>query len=392
MGKPNNGQQPRNKEQPNMKQVDVLMRQAISEGVFPGAVLLVSKEGSIVCHNAYGMADLFSRRSMSTQTIFDLASLTKPLATALAVMILNQQGDIGTEQELGDILPYFKKEKKSTIKIRHLLHHNSGLADYRPYYKEIEHLPSEKRKQALRNLLVIEPLVYPIGTKVVYSDLGFMILEWIIERVSGKRLDCFVSEMIYGPLGIDNLFFVDLNAEKPPGVFAATEQCPWRKILLAGQVHDENAYVVGGVQGHAGLFGTAAAVHMLIHKLLCAYQETSPGNLFQTEMVRLFFSRLPNADKTLGFDTPALKNSSAGSYFSANSVGHLGFTGTSFWMDLDRLIIVIMLTNRVHPSRDNMAIKAFRPKLHDTVMKTLLAGACGCTIGDSHVDVNPKVA
>jgi CubicO group peptidase (beta-lactamase class C family) len=391
MGNQNNGQQPTVKEQPNMNQVDVLMGQAISEGVFPGAVLLVSKEDSIVCHNAYGLADLFSRRAMTTATIFDLASLTKPLATALAVMILNQQGDIGTEQELGDILPDFKNDNKSTIKIRHLLQHNSGLADYRPYYKEIEHLPLEKRKQALRNLLVIEPLIHPIGTKVVYSDLGFMILEWIIEHVSGKRLDRFVSEMIYGPLGLDNLFFVDLNAEKPIGVFAATEQCPWRKVLLAGQVHDENAYVVGGVQGHAGLFGTAAAVHMLVSKLLCAYQGTGPGNLFQTEIVRSFFKRWPNADKTLGFDAPALKNSSAGSYFSANSVGHLGYTGTSFWMDLDRLIIVILLTNRVHPTRDNMAIKAFRPKLHDAVMKNLLTGACGCTIGDSSADVNPAV-
>jgi CubicO group peptidase (beta-lactamase class C family) len=386
MGKQKNRQHPTDKEQPNMTQVDSLMRQAVSERVFPGAVLLISREGSIVGHNAYGFADLFSRRSVTTETIFDLASLTKPLATALAVMILIQQGDIGMEQKLGDILPAFKKGKKSTIKVRHLLYHNSGLADYRPYYKEIEHLPTEQRKQALRNLLVIEPLIYSIGKKVNYSDLGFMILEWLVEHVSGKRLDRFVSEMIYGPLGLDNLFFVDLNAKKPRGVFAATEQCSWRKILLAGEVHDENAYVVGGVQGHAGLFGTAAAVHMLVSKLLSAYQGTSPDNLFQTEIVRLFFRRLPNTDKALGFDAPALKNSSAGSYFSANSVGHLGFTGTSFWMDLDRFIIVIMLTNRVHPSRDNMAIKAFRPKLHDAVMKSLLAGACGCTM-DFSVDV-----
>ena len=199
-----------------MNQVDALMQQAVSEGVFPGAVLLVSKEDSIICHNAYGLADLFARRSMTTQTIFDLASLTKPLATALAVMMLIQQGVIGTEQELGDILPDFKKDRKSTVKVRHLLHHNSGLADYRPYYKEIVNLPSQKRKQALRNLLVIEPLVYPIGTKVVYSELGFMILAWVIEHVSGKRLDCFVSEMNYGPLGLDNLFFIDLNVTPPP--------------------------------------------------------------------------------------------------------------------------------------------------------------------------------
>ncbi len=355
-----------------MARVDALMRKAVTEGMFPGAVLLVSRENNIACHSAYGFADQFARRAMSTKTIFDLASLTKPLATTLAVMQLVQQGDISTEQNLGDILPAFKKDNKSTIKIRQLLHHSSGLAAYRSFYKEIEHLPIEKRKQAMRNLLVIEPLIHPIDTKVVYSDLGFMILEWIVEEVSGKRLDHFVSDMIYGPLGLDCLFFVDLNEKKPHGVFAATELCPWRKILLSGQVHDENAYVVGGVQGHAGLFGTAAAVHMLASVLLSAYQGSHPNSLFQTEMVRLFFKRLPNTDKALGFDAPALENSSAGSYFSANSVGHLGFTGTSFWIDLDRSITVILLTNRVHPSRDNEAIKHFRPILHDEVMVSLL--------------------
>jgi CubicO group peptidase (beta-lactamase class C family) len=372
MDKPNKEQHPMDSVPPNMARVDALMRQAVFDGVFPGAVLLVSREGSIVCHNAYGFADLFARRSMTTETIFDLASLTKPLATALAVMRLVQQGDIDTEQNLGDILPAFKKVNKATIKIWQLLHHSSGLAAYRCYYKEIEHLPIDKRKQALRNLLVSEPLIHPIGAKVVYSDLGFMILEWIVEQVSGKRLDRFVSEVIYGPLGLDRLFFVDLNAKKPQRVFAATELCPWRKTLLSGQVHDENASVVGGVQGHAGLFGTAAAVHKLVSVLLSAYQGTHPERLFQTKLVRLFFKRLPNTDKALGFDAPALENSSAGSYFSANSVGHLGFTGTSFWVDLDRSIIVILLTNRVHPSRDNEAIKHFRPILHDEVMVSLL--------------------
>jgi CubicO group peptidase (beta-lactamase class C family) len=208
---------------------------------------------------------------------------------------------------------------------------------------------------------------------VIYSDLGFMILEWMIEHVSGKRLDCFASEMIYNPLGVDNLFFVDLHTNRKwRAPFAATEQCPWRKILLSGQVHDENAYVVGGIEGHAGLFGTAAAVYTLVRKLLSAYQGRDSDNLFQTKIVRLFFKRLPKSDKALGFDMPSLKDSSAGHHFSANSVGHLGFTGTSFWMDLDRSVIVILLTNRVHPSRDNVAIKAFRPALHDAVMQCLL--------------------
>jgi serine-type D-Ala-D-Ala carboxypeptidase len=372
MGKQRNGQNSTDNGHPNMTRVDALMRQAVSEGVFPGSVLLVSKDRSIVFHNAYGVTDYFSQRSVTTETIFDLASLTKPLATALAVMILVQQGALGIEQELGDILPAFKEDEKSAIKIRHLLHHNSGLADYRPYYKDIEHLPAEKRKTALRNLLAAEPLIYPIGAQVLYSDLGFMILEWMVEYISRKRLDHFVSEMIYGQLGLDNLFFVDLNTKNPEGIFAATEQCPWRKTLLAGQVHDENAYISGGVQGHAGLFGTAAAVHMLVSKLLSAYQGFPSDNLFQTESVRLFFRRSANTGRAPGFDVPDLKNSSAGSYFSVNSVGHLGFTGTSFWVDLDRLIIVILLTNRVHPSRDNDAIRDFRPMLHDEVMVSLL--------------------
>lgn len=352
--------------------VDTLMQKAVTEHVFPGAVLLVSRNGSILLHKAYGVANLFSRRAMTTETIFDLASLTKPLATSLAVMVLISQGKIYVEQELGDVLPAFKGDKKSEITVRQLLQHNSGLADYRPFYKDICKLSAAKRKQALRNLLVNEPLIHPIGKKVVYSDLGFMILEWLVEYVSGKRFDRFISEMIYEPLGLENLFFVDLNAQTARGLFAATEQCTWRKMLLDGQVHDENAYIVGGIQGHAGLFGTATAVHKLLMTLLTAYHGNSPENRFQTELVRTFFRRLPSSDKALGFDTPALKDSSAGSLFSKNSVGHLGFTGTSFWMDLDRCIIVVMLTNRVHPSRDNMAIKKFRPQLHDSVMESLL--------------------
>ena len=374
MGKRNNTLPTTAKKQPDMTPVHTFMRQAVSDGVFPGAVLLASRKDAIVWHHAYGLADIFAQRVMTTDTLFDLASLTKPLATALSVMILVQQGLIGTDQELGEILPAFKENQKATIKVEHLLYHTSGLADYRPYYNKVEHLPAGNRKAALRELLVSEPLINPIGRKVIYSDLGFMILEWVVEHVSGKRLDCFASEMIYDPLGVDNLFFVDLNTDNKWNIpFAATEQCPWRKILLSGQVHDENAYVVGGIEGHAGLFGTAAAVYMLVRTLLSSYHGTDSNNLFQTKIVRSFFKRLPKSDKALGFDMPSLKDSSAGHHFSANSVGHLGFSGTSFWMDLDRSIIVVLLTNRIHPSRANMAIKAFRPRLHDAVMQCLLS-------------------
>jgi CubicO group peptidase (beta-lactamase class C family) len=309
---------------------------------------------------------------MTTDTIFDLASLTKPLATALAVMVLVQQHKVGLDQELSDVLPAFSKDAKASIKIKHLLYHNSGLADYKAFYKKIEHLPQNQRKAALRKILVKEPLMHPIGSQVVYSDIGFMILEWLIEEICGKRLDQFVSAAIYDPLGLGNLFFIDAEAERKAGVFAATEQCPWRQQLQSGQVHDENAYAVGGIQGHAGLFGKALDVNSLLGHLLAAYHGQPSTPLFQPDMVQLFFRPLAGSDKALGFDTPTLNGSSSGQFFSRNSVGHLGFTGTSFWMDLDRSIIVVLLTNRVHPTRDNEAIKVFRPQLHDAVMQSLL--------------------
>jgi len=214
--------------------------------------------------------------------------------------------------------------------------------------------------------------VQPVGSHVVYSDIGFMILEWLVEEICGKRFDRFVSATLYEPLGLGNLFFIDTEAGRKPGVFAATEQCPWRQQLQSGQVHDENAYAAGGVQGHAGLFGAALDVHRLLSHLLSSYHGQPSTPLFQPDMVQLFFRPLAGSDKALGFDTPSLSGSSSGRFFSRNSVGHLGFTGTSFWMDLDRSIIVVLLTNRVHPTRDNEEIKAFRPLLHDAVMLSLL--------------------
>ena len=355
-----------------MQYVDKLMQQAVADKDFPGGVLLVSREGEVIFHQSYGLADLFTRRVVTTETVFDLASLTKPLATVLALMVLIEQNRLGLEQNLGSVLPPFRDNEKSTVKIKHLLYHNSGLPDYRPYFIDLENLPFGNRKKALQNLLVQEPLIHSIGARVLYSDIGFMILAWLIEHVCARRLDQFVSDMIYSPLGLDNLFFAGLNGTHSKDLFAATEKCPWRNKLMMGQVHDENAYVIGGVQGHAGLFGTAAAVQSLLLELLSVYHGDPASRVFKSDPVRLFFERLPDTDRALGFDMPAHNNSSAGNYFSPHTVGHLGFTGTSFWMDLDRSIIVILLTNRIHPSRENEAIKFFRPKLHDAVMVSLL--------------------
>ena len=354
-----------------MVSVDQLMRQAIAEKIFPGGVLLVSKEGETVFFGAYGLANLSSRAPVTAETIFDLASLTKPLATTLAVMRLVQYNQIHLEQHLGRLLPEFKYTDKAGVKLKHLLYHNSGLPDYRPYYKALNGIAKESRREALRKHLIEEPRVKPIGKTVLYSDLGFMILAWIVEHVAQQRLDHFVADEIYQPLKIKHLFFIPHNTKGHGGTVAATENCPWRRKILEGQVHDENAYAVGGIEGHAGLFGNAGDINHLLVELLFTYHGRTSAGLFEQDLLRQFFKRLPGTDKALGFDTPSLTGSSCGRRFSQNSVGHLGFTGTSFWMDLERSVIVILLTNRVHPTRDNERIKQFRPQLHDAVMNTI---------------------
>lgn len=355
-----------------MEPVDQMMRQAAIDGIFPGGVLLVSKNASIIFHQAYGYANIFSKVPMTMDTIFDLASLTKPLATTLAIMKLVSQKRLGLKQHLGDVLRPFRGSDKARIRIEHLLYHNSGLPDYRPYYQRLNRLPGDQRKDMLRTLLLHEPLIHAIGTKTLYSDLGFMILSWVVETVSGVRLDHFVAKEIYFPLGVENLFFVDLDAKPVHLSFAATEQCPWRRILLTGQVHDDNAYVVGGIDGHAGLFGSAGDINMLLAALQAALRGRTAKQVFEKEILQHFFERKADTKRALGFDTPAASGSSCGRHFSKTSVGHLGFTGTSFWMDLEQDIIVILLTNRVHPSRDNDSIKYFRPVLHDAVMENIL--------------------
>jgi serine-type D-Ala-D-Ala carboxypeptidase len=357
-----------------MQKVDALMYQGLSGKVFPGAVLLISKKDTVFFIKAYGYANIFTKRPMAEDTIFDLASLTKPLATTLAIMNLVQENKLDLEQSLGSVLPEFKKTEKEQIKIRHLLSHTSGLPDYRPYYKELAKLPMGSRKGASIDLIAREPLIYQTGKKELYSDLGFMVLRQIVEHISGKQLGRFVDEAVYKPLASDagwGLFFPDTDSDLRPGRYAATEFCPWRNKLLEGVVHDENAYVMGGVDGHAGLFGTAGCIHSLLSALLSVYYGFPSTHVFKKDLLKIFFERQNNTEKALGFDTPALYNSSCGDFFSRKSVGHLGFTGTSFWMDLERSVIVILLTNRIHPSRDNTKIKAFRPEIHNAIMKSL---------------------
>lgn len=355
-----------------MQNVDDLMRQALIDQVFPGGVLLVARGDEVLFFEAYGKANLYTGEPVVKNTVFDLASLTKPLATTPVIMKLIQDERLGLDQDLGSLMAFFKGTDKEHLTIEQLLRHTAGLPDYRPYFEGLRKTPGTVNKNALRKLLVKEPLLHTAGRNTLYSDLGFMLLEWVVEAITGERLDFRVSREVYQPMALEDLFFVDLEAAPREEKFAATEDCPWRNKLLIGCVHDDNAYAVGGIAGHAGLFGTTGDVFRLLRELLLTYHDRPATNLFHPEWVNVFFDRQPGSDRALGFDTPSAEGSSSGRHFSANSVGHLGFTGTSFWMDLDRHITVILLTNRVHPSRKNEKIKRFRPLLHDRVMENLI--------------------
>lgn len=356
-----------------MGKADRLMKNALMEGVFPGAALWVLRRSENLFFKTYGHTDLSRHRKIEKTTFFDLASLTKPLATTLAVMFLVREKKLALDTLVGTILDPLKATQKESITLENLLLHTSGLPAYRPYYLNLMKTACHERKQKLNDLLLKEPLEQTIGSRCVYSDLGFMMLRWIVETVSGQRLDTFVQTQIYRPLGLNELFFIDLQQDKRCNIdkFAATEICPWRGKTIRGMVHDENAFSVGGIDGHAGLFGTAENVGMLISELMNAFYGRSDNGLFDHQLVRQFLKPKKNGRRALGFDVPSPTNSSAGHFFSSDSIGHLGFTGTSFWIDLEKEIAVVLLTNRVHPSRENQKIRAFRPALHDTVMSDL---------------------
>ncbi len=351
------------------------IEQAVTEGIFPGAVLLCAVNEDIIFHESFGMADIFEERRVERDALFDLASLTKPLATTLALSRLIKNNEIFSDQTIGSILGEFQGTDKAKITIDMLLRHTSGFPAYREYYKKIVQNRGNPR-QYLRRLLVSEPLENRPGECQVYSDLGFMVLSWIIETICCQRMDYFVYKEIFTPLGINDLFFIDLTLKdkklkKHQQKIVATQQCPWRKKILSGEVDDENAWAVGGVEGHAGLFGNAVSLHKLCCEILNALQN-KPTKVLSSDIIKALAQKNPHHRMAAGFDTPSKENSSSGRYYSKSSIGHLGFTGTSFWMDPETSVIVILLTNRGHPVRSNEGIRKFRGQIHDLIYSQLI--------------------
>lgn len=369
--------------------VDREMTGAVENGVFPGAVVLVQRAGTVLYRRATGWRSLEPTRTpLSEETVFDLASLTKPLATTVAFMLLVKDKRLRLDDRVSRFFPNFGAYGKAPITFRHLLSHSSGLPAWHPYYQEIAARETKEGRVGLLGTRSAREFVYtqlqrakpeaPPGQRAVYSDLGFMLLGAVIEELSGRELDQFCHDKIFRPLGLQWTSFINLEMLRRrrlhPMVekFAPTERCPWRKRVLCAEVQDDNAYAMGGVAGHAGLFSTVDDLDRLVSCLLACYRGENaflPQALMRECWTR--DSSVPGSTWALGWDTPSPAHSSAGELFSPQSVGHLGFTGASLWIDLEQHVHVITLSNRVHPRRDNDKIQAFRPVLHNTIMRVI---------------------
>jgi serine-type D-Ala-D-Ala carboxypeptidase len=370
------------------REVEQAFNDAVERGVVPGAAVVVRRGADVAFEGAFGFRSLVPERTpMRMETVFDLSSLTKAIATTVAAMMLTRDGKLRLNDRVTRFFPNFGVHAKHNVTFRHLLAHCSGLAAWRPFYTrvaEIERngkvnfMASHGAKEFVYEDVHREKPESPPGTKTVYSDLNFIVLGETIEKVTSVALNRFCREKIFRPLGLHATDFVDISLvrsrrlEPVADMFAPTEICPSRKHLLVGEVDDENAFAMGGVAGHAGLFAPVREVDRIASELIGCYAGRS--DFVPQKMVREFWKRDKTvADSTwaLGWDTPSLQGSSSGKHFSAQAVGHLGFTGTSIWIEPEREIAVSLLTNRVHPNRSNMAIREFRPKIHDLIMEAV---------------------
>jgi beta-glucosidase-like glycosyl hydrolase/CubicO group peptidase (beta-lactamase class C family) len=344
--------------------LDDVIERAIGDGAFPGAVAAVGRDGALVHLKAYGRLE-YGWLSASTRvdTMYDLASLTKVIATTTMAMILVDEGRLDLDKPVSAFVPKFAGGARDRVTVRHLLTHSSGIDWWAPLYKELD------SKQAYLDRIVASELVYEPGSKSVYSDLGVLLLGEVLERVAGEPLESFVRRRVLDPLGMN-----DTRYRPGPELLsriAPTEQDPWRGRIVRGEVHDENAFALGGVAPHAGLFGTARDLARFAQMLLNG-GVLEHRRIVSPEVVAAFTRRadVPGSSRALGWDTPSA-NSSAGSLFSASSFGHTGFTGTSLWIDPERRLFLILLSNRVHPTRENNKIRQVRQAAADAVVRAL---------------------
>jgi CubicO group peptidase (beta-lactamase class C family) len=341
-----------------------VIQKGIEHRVFPAASIAVTHHGQLVALKAFGKFTYEPDASVvSTATVFDLASVSKAVATTTMAMILYQRGLIDLEAPVVSIVPEFggSDARRSEVTVRMLLAHSSGLPAYERLF-----LKTQNKDELLAAAFTTELTADP-GTRAEYSDIGFIILAVALERVADESLDRFCQREIFGPLGMLH------TAYNPPTSWKASipptaDDLTFRKRIIQGEVQDENASVLGGVAGHAGLFSTAEDLATFAHVLL---QGGSP--LVRPETLALFTRResLPaGTSRALGWDTPSAPSQS-GKHLSTRSFGHLGYTGTSLWIDPERQLSITMLTNRTWPDCSNKAITNVRPAFHDAVVEAL---------------------
>lgn len=340
---------------------------AVEQKAFPGAAFVVQRRGVTVLQGALGrfIYDELSE-GVTLSTVFDLASVTKVVATTAMAMALFERGRLNLQQPIVAVLPEFattEDERRSRITIEMLLAHSSGLPAYARLFEQAQD------RTGLLRLAFQTPLKFDPGTHAEYSDIGFIVLGELLQRIAGEPLDTFCAREVFAPLGMKSTFFKpakSLRSEIPPTV----NDEAFRHRVIQGEVHDENGSVMGGVSGHAGLFSNTSDLAKFAAGILgYGYK------LFERKTVSLFTQRQSSpcgTSRALGWDTPSLPSQS-GRHFSANSFGHLGYTGASLWIDGEREIAISLLTNRTWPDNQSQLIKQVRPAFHDAVMEELLS-------------------
>jgi CubicO group peptidase (beta-lactamase class C family) len=341
-----------------------LLEAGIAQRAFPGASVAITHHGKLVASKGIGRFTYDQNSPPVTPgTIYDLASVTKVVATTAACMLLYERGVFRLEQPLVEVLPEFSGHdlRRQGITFRMIMAHSSGLPGYARLFER-----ARTRQDLIQEAMRV-PLAAAPGTRHEYSDIGFILLGIALERLTKQSLDEFCHREIFSWLGLEHMAFLPPSEWKqqiPPTV----EDRTFRRRIVQGEVHDENAWAMGGVAGHAGCFATALDIAVLADCLL--YCKRQMG---QSKTVALFTRRESSPAGTshaLGWDTPS-PPSQSGKHFSASSYGHLGYTGTSLWVDPERQLSVTLLTNRIWPDCSSQKIKQVRPAFHDAVVEAL---------------------
>jgi CubicO group peptidase (beta-lactamase class C family) len=359
----------------------------IEAGTSPGVALLVGRRREVLYEGYFGHLAP-GEPQVTARTVYDLSSLTKPLATLACSLALIADKRVDFSTPVGRFLSAFdgpgRDYRRALVTLEHLAAHASGLPARRLYYEQIGERQSveggrdrcgESADRRIIDMASSEDLIADPGAEVRYSDVGYIVLGALVEAIAGRSLDQEFADRIAAPLGLRDTAYRLVGARRPSDAdlarVAPTDACPWRSQVVRGVVQDENAYAMGGVAGHAGLFSTARDVHAIVAEYVVAY--LGGAALFDPRAVERCWagagSVVPGSTWALGWDTPTYGSSSAGNLVSRRAFGHLGFTGTSVWVDLERDVHVVLLTNRVHPRKENERIRDFRPLVHDAVFR-----------------------